>query len=145
MPVLGLTEFRAAIVKVTAEMDAAARLAVARAAAFLEKTTKDNFEGVHAKGQPHVGGDRPNVVTGTARRSVRSDPIRRLGLGDYSEIVAPRAKYYRRLELGYPGSSDHGRGHQRTRAFPSFEPAARATRERFPELAADSWRQFLER
>src|SRR6478752_1168817 len=103
MPVLGMSEFRAAVVKVTVEMDAAARATVVKAAAFLERKTKANFEGVHTKGESHVGGDRPNVVTGTARRSVRSDPIRRYAVGDYSQRVVLRAIYYRCLELGYPG------------------------------------------
>jgi hypothetical protein len=143
MPILGLAEFRAAIEKVAAETDAAARLAVTKAAAYLEKEAKAGFEGVHGKGQPHVGGDKPNVVTGTARRSIRSDPVSRMGLGDYRTIVAPRAVYYRRLELGYPGGQ--GRGHQHTRAFPSFGPAAEKAREKFPEIAGDTWREFLTR
>lgn len=143
MPILGLPEFRAAIEKVMAETDAAARVAVTRAAAFLEKEAKAGFEGVHPPGSPHVGGDKPNVATGTARRSIRSDPVSRLGLGDYRTLVAPRIVYGRRLELGWPGGQ--GRGHARTRAFPYWAPAAHKTREKFPEITGNTWREFLER
>jgi hypothetical protein len=115
---------------------------VSKTAALVEKRAKENFEGSHAKGQPHVGDHHPNVVTGTARRSVRTDPVQRFGLGDYGTIVAPRAKYYRRLELGWP-TSDGTRGHQVTRPFPSFVPAAREARKEFPEIAAETWRAFL--
>jgi hypothetical protein len=144
VPILGLREFEAALRKVAFDADEAGKIAVIKAAALVEAKTKANFEGSHKKGEPHVGGDRPNVVTGTARRSVRSDPVERLGLGDYREIVAPRARYYRRLELGYPGGTG-GRGHQRTRAFPSFGPAVEDARREFPQIAADTWRGFLTR
>jgi hypothetical protein len=144
VPILGLREFEAALTKVAADADEAGRIAVTKAAALVERNTKANFEGAHKRGEAHVGGDRPNIVSGTARRSVRSDPIERLGLGDYREIVAPRAIYYRRLELGWPGGTG-GRGHQRTRAFPSFGPAVEDARREFPKIAADTWRAFLTR
>lgn len=142
MPILGLPEYRAAIEKVAAETDAAARASVTKGAAYLEKEAKAGFEGVHTPGQPHVGGDKPNVATGTARRSIRSDPVSRMGLGDYRTLVAPRIAYGRRLELGYPGGE--GRGHGHTRAFPYWGPAADKTREKFPEITADTWREFLD-
>jgi hypothetical protein len=144
VPILGLREFETALRNVAFNADEAGRIAVTKAAALVERKTKENFVGAHKKGEPHTGGDRPNVVTGTARRSVRSDPIRRLGLGDYSEIVAPRAIYYRRLELGWP-TSDGTRGHAVTRPFPSFGPAVEDARREFPKIAADTWRGFLTR
>ena len=142
MPILGLREIEAALTKVSDGADAAARTAVAKTAAMVEKEAKAAFEGSHARGEPHVGGPHPNVVTGTARRSVRTDPVTRYGIGDYGTIVAPRARYYRRLELGWP-TSDGTRGHQRTRPFPSFGPAAQKARREFPETAAAEWRKFL--
>jgi hypothetical protein len=127
---------------VEAGANAAARKAVAEAAALAEAGAKQNFEGSHARGEPHVGGDKPNVVTGTLRRSIRADPIRRYGIADYGTVVAPRVAYARRVEKGYPGGGD-GPGQQATRAFPYFEPAAHIAREQFRVIAAEQWRRFL--
>ncbi|MGN6607961.1 MAG: HK97 gp10 family phage protein [Jatrophihabitans sp.] len=142
MPMLGLREFEAALNKVVIQGDAVSRQAVAAAAAIAERDAKNNFEGAHKRGEPHVGGDKPNVVTGTLRRSITTDPIRRYGLGSYGTVVAPRANYARRVELGWP-DSDGTRGHNVTRPYPYFEPAADHAREELPDLAAAMWRRFL--
>lgn len=142
MAILGLREFEAALKRVTAGADAAGRNAVAKAAAYAEAEAKSNFQGSHAPGQPHVGGAQPNVVTGTARRSIKADPVARYGLGDYGTIVAPRVVYGRRLELGYPAGGS-GPGQQATAAFPYFIPAAEKTAERFHSIAAAEWARFL--
>lgn len=139
---LGVRELTRALERVAVEADVAARDAVAKTAAMVESAAKRNFVGSHSKGDPHVGGDQPNVVTGTARRSIRTDPIRRYGLGDYGTVVAPRVIYGRRLELGYPGGGG-GRGHQATRAFPYFEEPAKKARDEFPRIAATRWSAFL--
>lgn len=141
MAILGLHEFEAALKRVAFEADEAARVAVAKAAALAESKAKANFEGSHAAGEPHVGGDKPNVVAGTLRRSITTDPIRRYSLGDYGTVVAPRVAYARRVELGYPGSE--GRGHARTRAFPYFTPAAEDARREFRSIARDTWASYL--
>jgi hypothetical protein len=136
---LGLAEFEAALKKVAAEADEAARATVSKAAALAEAGAKGNFAGSHKKGEPRVqasvgGHPAPNVVTGNLRRSIRTDPIKRFGLGDYGTIVAPRAIYSRAVELGrHPGSA----------AYPFFEPAARLVRPRFGEIAAQQWSKFL--
>lgn len=142
MPILGLHEFEAALVRVAKGAENAARDAVAETAALAEAGAKKNFEGAHAKGQPHVGGDKPNIVTGTLRRSIRTDPIRRYALGDYGTIVAPRVKYARRVELGYPGGGG-GRGHQATRPFPYFTEPAKHAKDRFRTIAAERWRIYM--
>lgn len=142
MALLGLSQFEAALRRVAKDADAAAKTAVVETAALVEREAKHNFFGSHKKGEPHVGGDKPNVVTGTLRRSIIADPVRRYGIADYGTVVAPRAVYGRRVELGW-SASDGTRGHQVTRAFPYFEEPARRGREEFPRIAAERWRRFL--
>jgi hypothetical protein len=139
---LGLREFEAALRRVEAGANQASKVAVAITAAKVEAEAKANFEGSHAKGDPHVGGNKPNVVTGQTRRSIRTDPIARYGLADYGTIVAPRVKWARRLELGWP-SSDGTVGHGVTRAFPYFAEPAKRGRDEFRTVAAEQWSRFL--
>lgn len=142
MAILGLAEFEAALRRVAFEAGEAGRIAVAKTAAMVEAEAKKNFDGAHRKGEPHVGGSRPNVVTGNLRRSIRTDPIKVYALGDYGTVVAPRAIYGRRIELGYPGGGG-GPGQQPTRAFPYFVPAAQHAGAKFSDTAAAQWRAFL--
>lgn len=134
MPWIGVREFEAAFVKVAAQADAAARANVAAGAAALEKAAKGNFSGSHRRGGPHIGGDRPNIVTGTLRRSIRHDPITRLGLGDYATRVGPSVIYARSVELGNkPGM----------KGYPYFEPAFEQIHPVFEAIAVRNWRRFL--
>lgn len=142
MGMLGLPEFEAALRKVAAGADEAARTAITQTAALVEKRAKENFVGAHTKRQAHVGGDKPNVVTGTARRGIRSGKVERHSLADYSLQVGPTARYSRRLELGWT-DDDGTRGHQVTRAFPFFTPAVKDTGPEAREIAASTWRKFL--
>lgn len=135
---VGLSELQAAFTKVSAEADVASRTIVAKAAAVAEKEAKANFSGSHAKGQPHVGGDKPNVVTGTARRSIGHEPVSRTGAFEWGTRVGPRTKYARRLELG--GTDSRG---VTTRPFPYFEPGVRTARMQFSAIAAAEWGAFL--
>lgn len=139
---LGLREFLEAVRRVEEGAGEAAREAVAETAAMVERDAKANFQGAHKRGQPHTGGDKPNVVTGTLRRSIKADPIRRYSLAEYGTVVAPRAIYGRRVELGWP-HSDGQVGHGVTRAFPFFGPAAKKAREEFPRVTAEKWSRFL--
>lgn len=143
MAILGLAEFEAALRRVAFQAGEAARIAVAKTAAEVEAEAKKNFDGAHRRGEPHVGGEKPNVVTGNLRRSIRTDPIKMYALGDYGTVVAPRAIYGRRVELGYPGGGS-GPGHQKTRAFPYFVPAAQHGGARLHDHAAEQWRAFLQ-
>lgn len=142
MPVYGLAEVRAALEKVTREADAASRVIVVKGAAMAESAAKKNFDGSHAKGQPHVGGDKPNVVTGNLRRSITHDPVVRIGVASYGTRVGPTVIYGRRVELGYQGGGG-GRGHQTTRPFPYFGPAVAATAAPLNALAYKTWAEFL--
>jgi HK97 gp10 family phage protein len=140
----GLRSVEAAFTKVSADADTAARSIVAKGAAVVEAAAKANFQGSHKRGEPHVGGSKPNVVTGTLRRSIRTDPIVRYGLGEYGTRVAPSTVYARRVELGYPGGGKGaGRGHGHTNPHPYFTPAVDSTRPQLEALAAAEWRRFL--
>lgn len=140
----GLKEITAAIEKVSGQADTGARSIVARSAAVVEAAAKDNFQGSRkrVKGPrggraydppEHVGGDKPNIITGTLRRSIRTDPIVRHGLAEYGTIVAPRVIYARRVELGFDGS----------KGYPYFSPAVQETKAKLQTIAAEEWRKFL--
>lgn len=136
MPVIGLREFQAALVKVSSEADRASARSVTRMAGMVEAAVKGNFQGSHAKGEPRVKTSpaRPNVVSGTLRRSVRSDPIERRGVADFATQVGPRTVYARAVEKGIrPGSP----------AYPYFEPGVEHERPKFPAVTAEEWRKFL--
>lgn len=134
---VGLDEVMARMTAMTDEAALQARVAVTGAAAIVERAAKANFQGSHAKGQPHEGGDLPNIVSGTLRRSIRTQPVTHVGLASYRTMVAPTTVYGRRIELGYPGGS--GRGHQHTRAFPYFGRAVDSTHAEVGAFASSCW------
>lgn len=103
----GLNEVYAAIDRVSTQADTAAKAIVTQGAAAVEAAIKSHFSGSHAKGQPHVGGSEPNVVTGTLRRSIRADPVAQVGAGEFGTKVGPRTVYARRVELGYRGTGGY--------------------------------------
>lgn len=129
----GLDKLYAAIDRLGTQADAAAREIVAKSAALLEAAAKANFAGAHKKGQPHVGGDKPNVVTGSLRRSIRADPVVQSGSHEFSTRVGPRTVYARRVELGYQGS----------KGYPYFAPAYRQVQPQLEALAAATWRKYM--
>lgn len=128
--------------KVANASDKATYMMVTQAAALAEAEAKHNFSGAHAKGEPHTGGNRPNIVTGTLRRSIRADPVRRLGFQEWGTHVGPRVIYGRRVELGYDRGG-RGPGHQRTRPFPYFGPGVESARAQYAALVVRIWRQFI--
>lgn len=130
---IGVREFEAAITRMVTEAEAAAKSTVTKSAALVEKAAKQNFEGTHKRGEPHQGGDKPNVVTGTLRRSIRHEPVRKLGVGTFGTTVGPATIYGRRVELGFAGSQ----------GYPYFGPAVEANRERMLEIAQENWRNAL--
>lgn len=131
---LGVSEFERALKKVAAKADAAARRNVVEGAALVEKLAKANFEGSHKRGKPHEGGDKPNVVTGTLRRSIRHDPVTRFRFADYGTKVGPHTIYARSVELGnYAGAN----------RYPYFEPAVEEAHGLFASIADRNWRRFI--
>jgi hypothetical protein len=137
----GLTETAAAIKGITVGLDEAARRIAVLDAALIESAAKRNFSGSHSIGEPHVGGDQPNVVTGALRRSIKSDPAMKTA-GGWSVKVGPTMIYGRRVELGYPGGGG-GRGHQKTRPFPYLGPSVHKVEAQMFAVALAEWSRVL--
>lgn len=131
---VGITELEKAFTRVGAQADVAARANVDAASAILIRDAQSNFEGAHKKGQPHVGGAKPNIVTGTLRRSIRGEGVKHYGMGMYTNTVGPTTKYGRRVELGMSG---HGG------AYPYFGPAAKQLRKEMVSIATANWAKHL--
>lgn len=129
----GLQKVYEALDKVSEQADEAAKAIVTKSAAVVEAEIKANFSGSHKKGEPHVGGSRPNVVSGTARRSVHADPVTQTGRGEYSTKVGPRVVYARRLELGYRGSA----------GYPYVRPGYGTALPKLAAIRAEEVRKFL--
>ena len=130
--ILGLTEFGAALTRVSSELDAASKRAIARGAAEVEKAAKEN-----ASGAPG-----PEVVTGTARRGVRHTPAHRVGLVGWQSEVGPTVIYSRRLDLGFIGTDSLGRVYnQQPRPF--FTPAWDSMLGKLPRIYAEEWTKAL--
>lgn len=129
----GLTGWPAArgtFVRMGAKADVVARRNVEELSMRLIKYAKDNFEGSHKKGRPHVGGPKPNIVTGNLRRSIQSQGITSVGPATYKVTVGPTAKYGRRVELGYSN---------RSRPYPYFGPASLKVRSEAQGIAMENW------
>ena len=90
-----------------ARTDAAVRGVVGTAAHELERQTKSIFETSHRRGTPtpEPPGNPPSVITGTLRRSIKTEGPRRIGFGSYEAQVGPTVVYARVQELG-GGPSD---------------------------------------
>lgn len=139
----GISEFDAALDKLMVRAEAAAIEAVTTGGALIERNAKLNFEGNHAKGEPHVGGDKPNVVTGTLRRSIHSEPVQKIGLGSYQVKVGPSVLYGRRVELGFTGTDSLGRSFNQ-RAYPYFTPAFEAALPELDGIFTRAWARAVE-
>lgn len=135
MPVAGLSELFSAIDRISTEADQVAKSIVTSGAAQTVREAQSNFQGSHKKGEPHVGGDGPNVVTGTLRRSIRYTAPERLGMFEYSSQIGPSVVYGRAVELGYAARN--------MRPHPYFIPAAKNIMARLNGIAATSWAKFL--
>lgn len=140
-PWIGVRELEGAFHNIAVRADLASKAIVSESAALVVAKAQRNFEGVRMRVKSstgkswsiypdrHVGGDKPNVVTGYLRRSIRMTPIIRLGRGDYVTKVGPNAIYGRSVELGYKGS----------KGYPFFVPAVE---ESMPEFEAIRLRVF---
>ncbi|MBT2537195.1 HK97 gp10 family phage protein [Arthrobacter sp. ISL-69] len=129
----GMDQLQAAFVRAGSQVDAAARANVTQASMILIKDAQGNFEGSHKKGQPHVGGSKPNVVTGNLRRSIMADGITHIAMGSYATTVGPTMRYGRRVELGLAP----------TGAYPYFGPAAADLRHQMGSIAAANWERHI--
>lgn len=130
----GFADMDAALKRAMVQADLAAREIVAVASAELIRDAMANFEGAHRKGEAHVGGNKPNIVTGNLRRSIRGSGIARGAWGEYKQTVGPTTVYGRAVEMGRPG---------RSRAFPYFGPAAAGVRVRMDGISTLIWSKYL--
>jgi hypothetical protein len=140
----GIAELSASLNKAVAGADDLMKEIVAKSGAIVEREAKQNFQGSHKKGAPHVGGDLPNVVTGDLRASIYPSEVMREGNDGWSLTIGPRKEYGRRVELGYSGSGK-GRGQQTTRPFPYFDPAVRSAMPKIQELNSTMLSDFFGR
>jgi hypothetical protein len=132
----GMDAFRAAIAQMNVKVGLAAQANVRDASAMVVREAMGNFVGSHKKNKPHIRNgppDRPNIVTGNLRRSIRSSGITSLGGARFEATAGPTAIYGRRVELGY-----HDRG-----AYPFFGPAVKAVRPRMQAVATSNWAKYL--
>lgn len=136
----GVNEAIAAFREMDKRVDAASFVSVVQVGAEVEARAKQNFVGAHKAHERHVQNgppERPNIVTGTLRRSIRSTPIVRLA-GGYTSTVGPTTEYGRRVELGFKGTDSRGRNYAQP-AFPYFGPAVKEVRVRAREIALTNW------
>lgn len=139
---VGVSEFRAAFVKVGAQADAAAQASVREGTVKFIGDAKRGFEGSHRRVQPHAGGEKPNIVTGHLRQSIRSQGIEHRGMGDWTAKAGPTMAYARRVELGFTGPDSLGRNIN-SRPFPYIEPAYNKLREALPGIIAANWSRIV--
>lgn len=142
MHLLGIHEVEAAFDRVLKDVEQANRDIVAESAALVENAIKQNFSGSHAKGEPHTGGDKPNVVTGTLRRGVRHQPIVRDGVAGAMTVLGPTSVYARRVEIGFSGADSRGRRYHQP-GYPYFGPGVDSTREAVQEIARRRWSRAI--
>lgn len=136
---IGINQAIAALAKMDQRVDAATAVTVVQAGALTEAKAKANFEGSHKRGEPRVpnSDNKPNIVTGTLRRSIRSTPTVRLA-GGYSVMVGPTTEYGRRVELGFVGQDSLGRRYNQP-PYPYFGPAVEEVRVEAHALAISNW------
>ena len=144
-PWIGMAELDAAFTKIAVKADLASRAIVAESAALVVAKAQNNFEGTRTRQKSatgkswtvtpreHVGGSKPNVITGYLRRSIRWTPIVKMGRGDYWTKVGPNAIYGRAVELGYKGS----------KGYPYFVPAVEESMPQFEGIRLRIFREHL--
>jgi hypothetical protein len=79
---------------------AATIVAVGDAGSHYKRMAIGAFQGAHAPGFPHEGGDRPNRASGHLQASIKPSPIAMTGRGRYEILVGPTTVYGRIIELG---------------------------------------------
>lgn len=131
----GIKEFKEALDLAEKNIDKASAAALLELAALAESKAKGGFSGSHARGQPHVGGPQPNVVTGNLRRSITRTAVQRTGPGEYMTRVYPSTVYARAVELGNPRTG--------SRAFPYFGPAMKVVRANANDILIRAWSKYI--
>ena len=144
-PWIGEAELRSAFDNIALRAEMASKAIVSESAALVVAKAQSNFEGTRIRvksgtgkswsvyPERHVGGAKPNIITGYLRRSIRSTPIVKVGRGDYWVKVGPNAVYGRSVELGYKGS----------KGYPFFVPAVEAAMPEFEAIRLRVFKQHL--
>lgn len=97
----GVSSLIAAIEAIKPRIDAATRAATKETGNRLQTDARANFSGSHAPGWHHVGGDKPNTVSGHLQQSIMFlRPVTQTAPGRYTTKIGPTAIYSRVIELG---------------------------------------------
>lgn len=116
-----LSQVLGALTQQADKYEQAVAYGISQVAFAFEREAKKNFSGTrrrvagHIEPRYHVGGDKPNVITGNLRRSINTKIVRGFD-GSYKATVGPSMVYARAVEKGLP---DWKRG----RGYPYIEPA----------------------
>ena len=158
----GVADTIAAIESLKARIEIATREATVAAGNTLQRKAVANFEGSHAPGEWHVGGSRPNTVSGDLQRSITVWPVVHEGLARYSIQINPTMIYSRLIELGGTvtpktarylswigrrSDASWGRIYKKRVTIaphPYLEPATRDTATVMPQLFATYWGGAIE-
>ena len=109
---------------------------LAQVAFAFERQAKQNFSGTrrrvggHIEPRYHVGGDKPNVITGNLRRSINTKIVKGFE-GSYTATVGPSMVYARAVEQGLPNW-------KRGRGYPYIEPAYKTVKPRVSSIFANA-------
>ena len=136
--ILGVNELKAAISRMVSEVEATTQEIIRRSQVEVENAAKAGFTAAHTAGTPtpSAAGSPPAVVTGTLRRSIRSDTPTLVGLGGFVGHVYPTSIYARIQELG----GQTGRNHATTLpARPYLAPALDKVRPALSAISRELW------
>lgn len=134
----GIGKLVAALAATAGKAELVAVTIVKRGQVVVEDEAKRQFTGAHPPGTPTTSrpGAPPDVVTGTLRRSIKSDTPQRSGLGGAIGRVYPTAIYARIQELG--GQTGRG-GHTTLPARPYMQPALEKAKPALQRIAVEEW------
>lgn len=143
MPVDGVEAMLAGFKKMVAAADYAGQRVVLRSQTTFEAAAKKSYTQAHRRGTatPSRPGTPPAAVSGTLRRSWRSDTPTRVGLG-WSGRTFPTTVYARIQELG--GTTGRG-GATVLPARPVLKPTLRAVRPALTRIHSEEFGKAIGR
>ena len=128
----GLSDFLAALAKLTAAADAAGEEIVTKGGHAIEAAAKK-----HMDGRPG-----PQRQTGNLSRSVRLLGVSRLKVGSWESRTGPTAIYGRRIELGFNGADSLGRVYRQP-PYPYMGPGMREAVPTLNAIYRSAWGRAL--
>lgn len=140
--IIGMKEIQDAFIRLGEGADKASKATVQEGTKMFLGDSKNGFEFAHSRGEPHKGGDKPNIVTGNLRRSILATPLEHVGMGEYRDTVSPTAIYARRVERGFEGPDTLGREYHQ-KPYPYMGPAAAKLQEKLPGIMAANWNKYV--